>query len=146
MVVGGWNLGGKEMTGRGGERRGMKCGFMLRARKRVEFRWEGDDERGGRKVRDEMWFMLRAGMRVVHIEGEECCGILNFIIIERFFNIMLCIISVARCRSEDPLPNPLPLLQHQSHPFVLSTTTSVFCYVAGLTKLLPVFSFRCAGI
>ena len=52
-----------------------KCGFGG-----LEFRLEGDDGKGGRKARDEMWFMLGAGTRVVHVEGEECWRTLYFYI------------------------------------------------------------------
>ena len=33
----------------------------IQVREGLEFRWDGDDGKGGRRESDEMWFMLRGG-------------------------------------------------------------------------------------
>ena len=73
--------GGKKVRGYGSSEIADACLELelddIQVLEGVEFRWEGDDGKGGRKVRDEMWFMLRArkGARFLGRMGRRFPGV-----------------------------------------------------------------------
>ena len=73
--------GGKKVRGYGSEDIAAACLELelddIQVMKGVEFRWEGDDGKGGRKARYEMWFMLRArkGARFLGRMGRRFPGV-----------------------------------------------------------------------
>ena len=62
----------------------------------IESKWEGDHGKGGRRARDEMWFMLRAR------KGGEAFDIARLHDANINFKIS-CFISVTTCCSQKPL-------------------------------------------
>ncbi len=73
--------GGKKVRGYGSREIAAACLELelddIQVMEGVEFTWEGDDGKGGRRARDEMWFMLRArkGGRFLRRMGRKFPGV-----------------------------------------------------------------------
>ena len=73
--------GGKKVRGYGSREIAAACLELelddIQVMEGVEFNWEGDDGKGGRRSRDEMWFMLRArkGGRFLRRMGRRFPGV-----------------------------------------------------------------------
>ena len=73
--------GGKKVRGYGSREIADACLELelddIQVMEGLEFEWEGDDGKGGRRVRDEIWFMLRArkGERFLRRMGRRLPGV-----------------------------------------------------------------------